>query len=171
MQDRVTVTQVGIERGEGGKFAPDGIVGEALPSELLTPGNHMGAGHVPELFRLPQACEDLKVFDVLLVGAAGVRVSEIGEPFEFRRNLRQILELGGGQLHWQDRSQGVRGRRGHSAWSSRAGPASCADSLVGLGRPRCQRACSTSVTVAAASATRLNEMPTSSNGWMPSWAI
>ncbi len=101
--------QVGDERREGGKFAPDGIVGEALPSELLTPGNNVGVGHVPKLLRLPQACEDLKVFDVLLVGVAGVRVGEIGEPFELWRDLRQVLELGGGQRRWQDRSQGVRG--------------------------------------------------------------
>jgi len=79
---------------------------------------------------LPVTCSLLpQVFAVLLVGSAGVGVGEIGEPFELRRDLRQVLELGGSQRHWQDRSQGVRGWRGHSAWSPRADSALCIEAF------------------------------------------
>ena len=57
----------------------------------------MGAGHVAELLRLAQAGEGHEVLDVLLVGPAGVRVGEVGEPFDLRGDVRQGLELGGGE--------------------------------------------------------------------------
>ena len=37
MSHRMAVAQIGIERGEGGEFAADGVISELLRAELLPP--------------------------------------------------------------------------------------------------------------------------------------
>src|SRR3989454_201744 len=107
MQHGVTVTEISIERGKCRKLASDGVVGQALPYELVAPGDHIGAGHVAELGRLPQACEGHEVGDVLPVGAARVGVREVGKPLDLRRHVRQ-----GEKLSWGKSGQRHK-RRGH----------------------------------------------------------
>jgi hypothetical protein len=47
-----------------------------------------------------QAGEGGKVLEVELVGPAGFRVGDVGQPFELRRDLGELRELGDGQTGW-----------------------------------------------------------------------
>jgi hypothetical protein len=100
MPYRVALAEIGIQRGQRRQFAPNGVVGETLPGELLAPRNDMRTRHVAKRFRLAQTGEGLKIFDVLLVGTSSVRVREIGKPFELWGDVRQILELHSGETGW-----------------------------------------------------------------------
>jgi hypothetical protein len=72
-----------------------------LSGKLVAPGDDVGARHGAEVFRPAQAGEGLKVSDVLLVGAAGVGVGEVGEPLELGGNRGQGVELLGSEGDWR----------------------------------------------------------------------
>lgn len=62
------------------------------------PRNDIGAGDVSKRSQVAHTCEDLKVSDVMQVGPAGGGIDEIGNPFELRKNLSEVLKLIGGKL-------------------------------------------------------------------------
>ena len=74
LQDRVTLAQIGIGRGQRSQLAADGIVREVLTDALVAPGNHMRASHFPERFRPIQSGQGHEVLDVLLVSPVGALV-------------------------------------------------------------------------------------------------
>jgi hypothetical protein len=116
MQHRVSLAEIGVERGQRRQLAPDGVVGKLLRDELLPPCNHMGAGNFPELFRPMHACIRHKVCDVLLIGPSGVGIGEIGKPFELwgdrREGLKLVVGEAGRRGGTRDRDRG--GRHGVS---------------------------------------------------------
>ena len=66
MQHSVAVAEIGIERRQGREPAPNGVVGQVLPGEVVTPGDHMRAGHLAELFWLLQACKGLSKINLAI---------------------------------------------------------------------------------------------------------
>jgi hypothetical protein len=57
----------------------------------------MCARHRAEFFRPVDAGEAHEVLDRGFVRAPCARIGEVGEPFDFGRNLRQLMKFGGGQ--------------------------------------------------------------------------
>ncbi|MNI25834.1 hypothetical protein D3C73_795100 [compost metagenome] len=95
--DRVAVEQMIEQAGQGREFTPLGGPGQAALLELAAPGEDVGAGHFAKLLGGVQADKLAEILDVALVGAAGARVGQVGEPFDGGRDRGQALELGGGQ--------------------------------------------------------------------------
>lgn len=120
--DGVAFQQVVEQAGQGGELAADAGPGEAALFELLPPGEHMGAGDGAELFGGGDADELAEVLQVALVGAAGARVVEVGEPLGGGRHLGQVLELGGGEAAL-GRCRGEGGGAGGGYQLSHAGQA------------------------------------------------
>jgi hypothetical protein len=54
----------------------------------------MGAGNIAQLAEAAQARKADEFFDIVLIGAAGFGIGEVGEPFDFGRDLGEIAELG-----------------------------------------------------------------------------
>ena len=78
MEHNMPLTQIRIERGQHGQFAPDALIGHVLADQMVAPGDATGAGHVVELLGLVRACKSLKISDVLPLSPSGVRVRESG---------------------------------------------------------------------------------------------
>ena len=57
----------------------------------------MRAGHAAEFFRASDPDEARKILHVLLVGATGFLVPDVGKPLQLRRRLGQALEFGSSQ--------------------------------------------------------------------------
>lgn len=57
----------------------------------------MRPGHGPQCRGCTQAGEGGEVLQVELVGPAGLRVGDVGQPFDLRRDVGQLLELGDGE--------------------------------------------------------------------------
>lgn len=68
------------QSGEGGKLTADTGPGQAALLELLSQGEYMGPGDRAELLGRDDADETAEVPEVALVGPAGARVVEVGEP-------------------------------------------------------------------------------------------
>ena len=65
--------------------------------QLGAPGQDMGAGHRAKFLGNAEADKPTKVRQVILIGAVGAPVVEVGEPFRRDRHAGQLLELGGAQ--------------------------------------------------------------------------
>ena len=76
----------------------------------------MGAGHRAKFLGSAEADKPTKVRQVILIGAAGARVVEVGEPFRRGRHAGQLLELGGAQATFT-------GAVGHQLAQRMSGPA------------------------------------------------
>src|SRR5262245_48436427 len=94
MQHGVAVAKIGVERRQRRTLAPDRVVGQLLRHELVAPGDHMGARYIAELLGSADTYKDHEVFDVLLVGPAGI---DVGKPLDLWGHIRQSLELSGGE--------------------------------------------------------------------------
>ena len=57
----------------------------------------MGPGHVAKLLGCVQADKLTEILNIALVGAAGTRVVEVGEPLDGGRYRGQALKFGGSQ--------------------------------------------------------------------------
>ena len=79
--DRIGLGEVFEQGGEGGELAPDRGSGQLAPLEILAPGEHVGPGDQAQLRRRRDANKAHEFLQVILVGAAGVGVIEIREPF------------------------------------------------------------------------------------------
>jgi hypothetical protein len=76
---------------------PDRGATEIAADEIVAPGDDVRSGHRAEFFRPDDARETHEVVDGVPVRPLGAGVAEIGEPFNLRRHLRQVMEFGGGQ--------------------------------------------------------------------------
>jgi hypothetical protein len=54
----------------------------------------MSAGNIAQLGYAAQASKADELLDIVLIGAPSFGISEVGEPFDFGRHLREITELG-----------------------------------------------------------------------------
>ena len=79
------VAEIGIERRQCRELAPNRIVGQVLPDELVAPGDHMRPCHVTELLRLPQPGAGHEVCNILPVGPPRIRIGAVGKPFDLGR--------------------------------------------------------------------------------------
>ena len=70
------------------RAAAGGRGGESPTLQVTPPRDEVGAGDEAELLRALDADESHEVGDVDLVGAAGARVVEVGEPFHFGQALK-----------------------------------------------------------------------------------
>ena len=95
--DGVLLAEIFEQRGQRGQPVPDRRAAEPAPAQLVAPGDQMRAGHGAEFFRTADAGEAHEVLHRVFVGAAGVRVADVGEPFDLGRHVGEFLELGGGQ--------------------------------------------------------------------------
>jgi len=88
---------------------PDRCTAQAALGQIVTPSNHMGAGHGPKLVGLLDAREAHEVLQRGLVGTPGRLVRQVGEPLDLGRHVGQALELGRRQqaAAGRHRDQGV----------------------------------------------------------------
>lgn len=97
VQDGVLFAEVVKKRGNRRQFAADGRRRERSGFHILAPGNQMRTGHAAEFFRAGDPDEAGKILHVLLVGAAGFLVPDVGKPLQLGRHFGQTLELGSSQ--------------------------------------------------------------------------
>jgi hypothetical protein len=76
---------------------PDRRSAKFAPAQLVAPGDQVRPGHDAEFLRPENAGEAYKIFHCGLICATGVRIAEIGEPFDLGRHVGELLKLGGGQ--------------------------------------------------------------------------
>jgi hypothetical protein len=102
----VAVAQV-LEQGrQGSQTVSDRRAAQGALGQVVTPGDHMGPGHGPELVGLLDASESHEVLQRGFVRPAGRLVGQVGEPLDFGRHVGQALELG-------CREQSAGGGKGH----------------------------------------------------------
>lgn len=95
MQHGMAVTEIIIQGGQGREFTPDGVVGQAPALQVIAPGEDMRPGHLPQLLGAADAGKGEKLPDIPLVILTSIAVAQIGEPFGFRGDGGQSLELYG----------------------------------------------------------------------------
>ena len=97
MGDSVLFAEILEQRGEGGQAMPNGHAAQGALHQVVAPGDDVGARDGAEFFWFDDAGETHEVLQRVFVGAARALVAEVGEPFDFGRNVGQVLELDGGQ--------------------------------------------------------------------------
>ena len=97
MGDGVLLAQIFEQRGERREPVPDRAAAKPAPHQLVAPGDDVRARHGAEFLRPHDAGEAHEILHRVFVGAAGVRVAEIGEPLDLGRHVGELVELGGGQ--------------------------------------------------------------------------
>ena len=97
MGDGVLLAEIFEQRGQRREPVPDRAAAEPAPHQVVAPGDDVRARHGAKFLRPRDAGEAHEVLDRVLVGAAGVRVGEIGEPLDLGRHVGQPVKLGGGQ--------------------------------------------------------------------------
>ena len=95
--DGVLLAEIFEQRGQRGQPVPDRRAAELASAQLVAPGDQMRARHGAEFLRPPDAGEAHEVLHRVFVGAAGVPVADVGEPFDLGRHVGEFLKLGGGQ--------------------------------------------------------------------------
>ena len=95
--DRVLVAEVVEDGGEGRELPPDGRRGQGASLQILALGDDVGAGHGAEFLGPLDTDERGEVSQIVLVGPAGARILDVGEPLEFGRDPGQPLEFGPGE--------------------------------------------------------------------------
>jgi hypothetical protein len=87
MQHGMAVAEIIIERRQGREFAPDGVVGQPLPVQMIAPGEDVRPGHLPELVDAAETGKGDELPNIPLIILTGVAVAQVGEPLGFRRNV------------------------------------------------------------------------------------
>ena len=64
---------------------------------LNEPFRSVAVSYTHLFLRTPDAGEAHEILDRVLIGAAGMGVAEVGEPFDLGRHVGEPVELGGGQ--------------------------------------------------------------------------
>ena len=102
--DGVLLAEIFEQRGERREPVPDRAAAKPAPHQVVAPGDDVRARHGAKFLRPRDAGEAHEVLHRVFVGAAGVRVGEIGEPLDLGRHVGQPVELGGGQqpVGWGD---------------------------------------------------------------------
>jgi hypothetical protein len=93
--DRVGITEVHKERGEGREGAPNTCVRPLARKQRIAPGDHMRPGDDPKLFGALDAYEPHEVLHVTFVRPPRLLVADIPKPLHGRRHLGKPVELGG----------------------------------------------------------------------------
>ena len=91
--DGVSFGEMLEQGGEGGEFAADGAAGQLTLFQVIAPGDDMGPGDAAHVLWARQADKAGKILDIGLIGAFGLRVFDIGEPFGLGRDVGQALEF------------------------------------------------------------------------------
>ena len=91
--DGVAFAEVIEQRGQRRELAPDGGRRQLAALHVLAPGDDVRPGDGAQLRVVPQAGKGDEFPHVVLVGPAGFRVGDVGEPFFLGRNLGELLEL------------------------------------------------------------------------------
>lgn len=114
----ILVAEILEHRGQGREAMPDrGIApGLAVPvdatTKIVAPGDDMGAGDHAAFVGPGDAGEAHKVGHRGLIGTAGVRVGDVGEPLDLGGDVGEPVKLGGREhpfAAWGDRREGRRG--------------------------------------------------------------
>jgi len=110
--DGVMVAQGVEQRGQGRQPVPDGRAVQGTVAEVVTPGDNVRPRHGAEFFWFLDARERHEVLDGVFISQPCIGVSEIGEPFHFRRHVGQAQEFRRGQQAAWGRGgrQGFHGR-------------------------------------------------------------
>jgi hypothetical protein len=93
-----------IQGGQGRELAPDAVVGQAPALQMITPGDDVRPGHLPELRSAAEAGKGDELPDIPLVILPGVAVAPIDEPLGFRGGWRTGRRAGrwrGFQGRWE----------------------------------------------------------------------
>lgn len=97
----VLVREVLEQRRQGGNLGPDGCGGLwrfFLGNELVTLLDDVRPGYDPELLGPPNLLTPGKLEHVVPIGAAGLGVLDLRQPFGLRRHVRELVELRRGQV-------------------------------------------------------------------------
>ena len=95
--DGVALAKVVEEGADSRELAADRGRGERTGLQVFAPGDHVGAGDPPHFLGGRDPHKAAELAHVALVGAAGARVVDIGEPLHLGRHPGQALELGAGK--------------------------------------------------------------------------
>ena len=97
MGDGVLLAQIFEQRGQRSQPVPDRRAAEPALAQLVAPGDQMRAGHDAEFLRTPDAGKAHEVLHRVFVGASGMMVGDVGEPFDLGRHIGELVKLGGGE--------------------------------------------------------------------------
>ena len=90
-------TNLAGRRRESRTLRPDGagrLWGVFLGNKLVTPLDDVGPGYGPELLGPANLPAQGKLEHVVLVGAAGLGILDVRQPFGLGRHVRELVELG-----------------------------------------------------------------------------
>jgi hypothetical protein len=91
--DRVSLAQCIEQRRQGRQLAADRRAGERAQLQGAAPGENVAAADLAEGVRILDAGECHEFAHVVFVGAAGLRVIDVGEPGDCRRHIGQLVEV------------------------------------------------------------------------------
>ena len=94
---RVGLAQRLKQRRERRQFAPDRRAAKGAQLQVAAPGQHVGAADLAKRVRVIDAGERHEFPHIVFVGAARLRVVDVGEPGQRRRHVGQLVELHGAQ--------------------------------------------------------------------------
>jgi Phage integrase family len=97
MGDGVPFAKIFEQRGERREPMPDRAAAKCAPHEIIAPGDDVRACHGAEFLRPGNADEAHKILHRVFVGAARVRVGDVGKPLDLGRHIGELVKLGGGQ--------------------------------------------------------------------------
>lgn len=87
-----------FEQGsQRGQLPADGGTAELAHFQRFAPGQNVGAGDGAKILRLMDADKLHEVAQVVFVSAPGLRIIDIGEPFDCGRHFAQLAVLVGSQ--------------------------------------------------------------------------
>ena len=94
---RMFVAEVLKQSGESREPVPDRGAGQNTITKVIPPGDHVSWRHKPEFLRSLNPGKLHEVPNGISVGTLRVRVPDVLEPLDLRRNVSQSLEFGGRQ--------------------------------------------------------------------------
>ena len=79
------------------QLSANGGAGQRFFLQGFAPGQNMGPGDGPKILRPIDADKLHEAAQVIFIGAPRLRIIDIGEPFDRRRHIAQLVILRGGQ--------------------------------------------------------------------------
>src|SRR6202035_5017894 len=96
-EDGIALAEVIEQRRKRRELAADARWSETPSLHFLAPGDHMRPRDGAQRAVIFQIGEGDELRDIDLVGASRFGVGDVGEPFQFRRNIGKLPELSGSQ--------------------------------------------------------------------------
>jgi len=96
--DGIGFAQCIEQRRQRRQLAADACPAQRALLEVSALGQHVAAADLAECVRLLDASERHEFLDVILEGALGLRIIDVGEPSQHRRHLGQLVEVGSHQV-------------------------------------------------------------------------